>query len=173
MRWGYGTWNRVRPLTRLTKDNPITTTNGKGTTPNATFIKLAKAISESGKQALLKWCDAYDEYKKNGNGDKLAFAKKWESALRGSEYDIHTAGTIRVNLSHIEWAESNIKGGARSCSSIAHIIATKKPKTQPKPKDTTTYKVRTISGGDFVKELVANGVERKTALAIAKNMRFV
>lgn len=172
MRWGYGTWNRVRPLTRLTKDNPITTTNGKGTTPKTTHIILAKELSASTRGVVASYLDCYKEWKKTGQ-DKRTWCNDHVKAVRGLSCDERPAETIRVNLSHIEWAEQNIKGGASACASIAHIIATKKPKTQPKPKDTTTYKVRTISGGDFVKELVANGVERKTALTIAKNMRFV
>lgn len=156
-----------------TKDNPITTTNGKGTTPNSTFIKLAKDITLSGRDALSKWCNAYDEFARSGATDKVAWATEWAKAVKGSEWDTNTIGTIRVNITHVEWAQTHIIGGARACNSMAHIIASKKGKVQPKPKDTTTYKVRTISGSDFVKELVANGVERKTALTIAKNMRFV
>ena len=54
---------------------------------------------------------------------------------------------------------------------MGHIKASK-AKPVVKVKDNTNYKVRTISGADLVKELVANGVERKTAIIIAKAMRF-
>ena len=46
--------------------------------------------------------------------------------MRGSRYDTNTAETIRTNLSHIEWAEQNIIGGAKNCKSMAHIIRQKK-----------------------------------------------
>lgn len=62
----------------------------------------------------------------SGSDDKLAWATAWERSVKGSKYDTNTAGTIRVNLTHIQWAEENIIGGARACGSIAHIIRQKK-----------------------------------------------
>ena len=115
----------------------------------------------------------YKEFVRSGATDKLAWASQFEKDNKGTKYDKYTAGSVRVNLAHIEWAEANIIGGAKACASIAHIIKSKGAGKKPTPKDTTTYKVRTISGSDLVKELVANGVERKTALIIAKNLRFV
>lgn len=115
----------------------------------------------------------YKEFVRSGATDKLAWATQYEKDNKGTKYDKYTAGSVRVNLAHIEWAENNIIGGAKACSSIAHIIKTKGAGKKPVVKDTTTYKVRTISGSDLVKELVAQGVERKTAITIAKNLRFV
>jgi hypothetical protein len=115
----------------------------------------------------------FKEFTRSGATDKLAWATQYEKDNKGTDYDRYTAGSIRVNLCHIEWANANVIGGASACASMNHIIKTKSAGKTPTPKDTTTYKVRTISGSDLVKELVANGVERKTALIIAKNLRFV
>lgn len=54
--------------------------------------------------------------------------------MRGSRYDTNTAETIRTNLSHIEWAEQNIIGGAKNCKSMAHIIRQKKGNNPAKKK---------------------------------------
>ena len=90
---------------------------------------------------------------------------------RGKNIDIWKESTIAQQISTIAWAVENLLGSPKDWQSMAHIKASKaKPVT--KVKDTTNYKVRTISGADLVKELVANGVERKTAIIIAKNMRF-
>lgn len=118
------------------------------------------------------YIDCYNEWIKTDQ-DKRSWCNDHVKAVRGMSCDERPAETIRINLSHIEWAEENILGGASACASIAHIIKTKSAGKKPVVKDTTTYKVRTINGADLVKELVANGVERKTAITIAKNMRFV
>jgi len=91
---------------------------------------------------------------------------------RGKNIDIWKESTIAQQISTIAWAVENLLGGPKEWKSMGHIKASKaKPKVAT-VKDTTNYKVRTISGSDLVKELVANGVERKTALTIAKAMRF-
>jgi hypothetical protein len=122
---------------------------------------------------MVAWISMFREFIRSGATDKLAWATQYEKDNKGTDYDRYTAGSIRVNLCHIEWANAHIIGGASACPSINHIIKTKSAGKTPVAKDTTTYKVRTISGADLVKELVANGVERKTALIIAKNLRFV
>ena len=132
-------------------------------------------MCEANESALDVVIDIYKEFVRSGATDKLAWGTKFEKDNKGTRYDKYSAGSIRVNLSHIEWAEENIIGGAKACSSIAHIIKTKSAGKKPvvKVKDTTPYKVRTISGSELVKEMVAEGIERKTAIKIAKNMRFV
>ena len=122
---------------------------------------------------MVAWIAMFREFTRSGATDKLAWATQYEKDNRGTDYDRYTAGSIRVNLCHIEWANAHIIGGASACASINHIIKSKGAGKTPVVKDTTTYKVRTISGADLVKELVQNGVERKTALIIAKNLRFL
>lgn len=115
------------------------TTHDKGSTPKSTFIALARAISLNDKEALSKWIDAYRAFVADGCGDKMDWATRMERACRGSKWDTNKAGTIRVNLSHIEWAEQHIRGGASACRSLAHIIRQKSEKSgktaAPKAKD--------------------------------------
>ena len=101
----------------------------------------------------------------------VAYAKQAEIDAKKAGKDTWSKASIEQQVSTIKWAEEHIIGGAKACASMAHIKATKK-KPVVKVKDTTEYKVRTISGSDFVKEMVAEGIERKTAIKIAKNMRF-
>lgn len=147
-----------------TRRNPIKTTNGKGTTPKSTFISLAKGIAQAEKGALVKWHDAYREFVRSGATDKLAWATEWATAVKGTAYDTNTVATIRVNLSHIEWAEQNVIGGAKACGSIAHIIKTKSgkgDKSKSEPRETVS-----LTLGTCVSLLTRQGYSKQEARRI-------
>ena len=154
----------------LSKENPITTTTGKRTSRKTTnFVALVKGVNDAELSRVNAWHAIYLDT--NGFASIAAYAKQAEIDAKKAGKDTWSKATIEQQVSTIKWAVNNLLGGPKDWKSMAHIKASKaKPAT--KVKDTTNYKVRTISGADLVKELVANGVERKTAIIIAKNMRF-
>ncbi len=154
----------------LSKENPITTTTGKRTSRKSTnFVSLVKEVNVAELSRVTAWHAIYLDSKDFKN--VAEYARLAVREARGKNIDIWKESTIAQQISTIAWAVENLLGGPKEWKSMGHIKASKaKPKMTVK--DTTNYKVRTISGSDLVKELVANGVERKTALIIAKNMRF-
>jgi hypothetical protein len=150
----------------------MATTKGKVTTTKSVFLMLAKAIYLAERGVVPKWIDAYNEYKRNGAGDKLAFATAWAKATKGSKYDTNTVNTIRQNISLIEWANENIIGGANACSSMAIIVASrggnsKKADAKPQRKVSTV----TISDADVARKLRKAGLSPEV-IAIATKAIF-
>lgn len=122
---------------------------------------------------MVAWIAMFREFTRSGASDKLAWATQYEKDNRGTDYDRYTAGTIRVNLCHIEWANAHLNGGAKSCASINHIIKSKgKKETTTVVEPLYEYTTRTLDGKTLVRELVAQGVARKTADAVAKKLGF-
>lgn len=147
------------------------TTSGKVTTTKSRFLSLAKAIFLAERGVVPKWIDAYNEYKRNGGGDKKAFAKAWALAVKGTDYDTNTVDTIRINISLIEWANENIKGGASACKSMAHIQATRSPKaTTVDAKKPAPVSVKTWEKPEYIKSLTADLVEAGLPRAMAKSI---
>lgn len=159
-----------RPLSR--KAVQVKTTKGKVTTTKAQFLSLAKGVKEAERSALVKWLDAYRVFVKDGSGDVQAWAEAWVRAVRGSDYDTNTPGTVRMNVGLIKWAEENIIGGANACKSMAHIIASKKPK--PTKQATKQYKVSTvtITNTEFARALRKAGIAPEL-IALAEKAVFV
>ena len=122
---------------------------------------------------MVAWIAMFREFTRSGATDKLEWATQYEKDNRGTDYDRYTAGTIRVNLCHIEWANAHIIGGASACASINHIIKSKgKGETTTVVEPLYEYTTRTLDGKTLVRELVAQGVARKTADAVAKKLGF-
>ena len=148
----------VRGLTRTQNGNTLATTNGKGTTPKAKYISLAKAIALAEREPLHKWIDAYREFVRSGATSKLEWAEEMERSVKGTEWDTHPAGTIRVNLSHIEWAEENIIGGAKACRSLNHIVKSKSSgKTKPVSKGVEVASALTLTRSQVSSRLAKAG----------------
>jgi hypothetical protein len=150
----------------------MATTKGKVTTTKSRFISLAKAIYLAERSVVPKWIDAYNEYKRNGGGDKQAFATKWASDVKGTKWDTNTVNTIRINIGLIEWANENIVGGANACLSMAHIVASrggnnKKADAKPQRKVSTV----TISDADVARKLRKAGLSPEV-IAIATKAIF-
>lgn len=148
------------------------TTKGKVTTTTSRFRSLAKAIYLAERGVVPKWIDAYNEYRRNGGGDKKAFASKWALAVKGTEYDTNTVDTIRINIGLIEWANENIKGGASACKSMAHIVATRSPKKAltVADKKPAPVSVKTWDKAEYIKTLTADLVEAGLPRAMAKTI---
>lgn len=148
------------------------TTKGKVTTTKATFITLAKELYKAEKAVVPKWCDAYKEYKRNGGGDKKAFASKWALAVKGTEYDTNTVDTIRINIGLIEWADENLKGGAAVQKSMAHIQVSRSPKNTSTVADKkpAPVSVKTWNKAEYIKALTADLVEAGLPKAMAKSI---
>ena len=149
----------------------MATTQGKVTTTKSVFLLLAKAIYLAERGVVPKWCDAYAEYKRNGGGDKLAFANAWAKATKGSKYDTNTVNTIRQNISLIEWANENLIGGASSCSSMAIIVASRGGNKKVEPKPSRKVSTVTVSDTDFARKLRKAGLSAEV-IAIATKAVF-
>jgi len=95
------------------------------------------------------------------------------ASIKGLDCDERPVNTVRINIGYIAWAEENILGGASACASMAHIVKTiKDGKTTKVAEPAYEYTTRTLDGKTLVKELVAQGVPRKQADAIAKKLGF-
>lgn len=113
----------------------MATKQGKVTTAKSRFIELAKGVRAGAKNALLAWCDVVDEYDRHDGVSVRSFAQAYEQALKGSQYDEYSASVIQVQMGLVIWANKNIKGGARACKSLNHIVSQKKEsKGSPAPK---------------------------------------
>ena len=119
------------------------------------------------------YIDCYNEWITTDQ-DATEWATKHCNDIKGLDCDERPMNTVRINIGYIAWAEDNIIGGASACPSMAHIIKTisdgKKPKKVAEP--VYEYTTRTLDGKTLVRELVANGVSRKQADAIAKKLGF-
>lgn len=148
------------------------TTSGKVTTTKSRFLSLAKAIYLAERGVVPKWIDAYNEYKRNGGGDKKAFASKWALAVKGTQYDTNTVDTIRINIGLIEWANENIIGGASACKSMAHIQVSRSPKNTSTVavKKPAPVSVKTWDKAEYIKSLTADLVEAGLPRAMAKSI---
>lgn len=150
------------------------TKNGKGTTPKATFLTLAKGVKAASKEPVLAWLAVYREFVKSGGGDKKAFATAMVRAVRGTDLDLFTENTIRQSVSLIEWAEMNVVGGAKACHSMNHIVsqrsdANAKPKEKVKPRRVNTV---TITNDEFARALRKAGIAPEL-IALAEKAVFI
>lgn len=140
----------------------MATTNGKGTTPTARFISLAKEVRDAHNGVVSAWLAVYKEYKVGKWANLSVFSEAFVQANKGTANDIWTANTVRVSLTHIKWAEDNIKGGAKVCESMAHIIASKKGGAKPKAKPSFVAEKEAMRYS--VKQLEAMLAFRKAAM---------
>lgn len=118
------------------------------------------------------YIDCYNEWIETDQ-TALEWATDHCASIKGLDCDERPMNTVRINIGYIAWAEENIIGGASACASMNHIIKTiSNGKTTKAPQPVYEYKTRTLDGKTLVKELVANGVSRKQADAIAKKLGF-
>ena len=152
----------------------MATKQSKGLTPKSAFITLAKGVKEAEKAPVMAWLAVFREFVKSGEGDKKAFAHAWQVAVRGTDYDLFTENTVRQSISLIEWAENNIKGGARACHSMNHIVKQRaesnaKPKAQAVARRVNTV---TITNDEFARALRKAGIAPEL-IALAERAVFV
>jgi hypothetical protein len=116
----------------------LATTNGKGTTPKTKFIELAREVNNADSAVVLAWLAVFHAFVQDGWSNKRAFSQAFVKAVKGTAQDKFTPETVRVSISHIEWAEENITGGAKKCLSMNAIVKQRSGKdetpAQPTPK---------------------------------------
>lgn len=125
----------------------MATTNGKGTTPISTFLALGKEVKRAEQGVVLAWLSVYETFVRDGWADKQAFARAFVRA-QNSKTDVWTENTVRQNVSLVEWAQENIKGGARACASMKHIVESRSGGKAKVVEPVRPAGVITISAGD-------------------------
>lgn len=150
-------------------------TQGKVTTTKSQFIDLAKGVNGADSATVAAWLAVFRAFVKSGAESKSAFAEAFVAAVAGTKHDTNTEGSIRVNLSHIEWAEANIIGGAKSCLSMSSIIKMKsgdfgKGKKPAEQKPARKVSTKTFTDAEFIKVLTNELVEAGMPKQMAKNV---
>lgn len=152
-------------------------TQGKVTTTKSQFIALAKGVNDADSAVVLAWLAVFRAFVKSGTDDKRAFAQAFVAAVKGTAQDKFTPETVRVSITHIEWAEANIIGGAKSCLSMNSIVKMKsgdfgKGKKPAEQKKSVRVSTVTVSDKQFASALRKAGLSAEV-IAIATKAVFV
>ena len=150
----------------------MATTNGKGTTPKTKFISLAKEVNNADSAVVLAWLAVFRAFVQDGWDSKLAFSQAFVKAVKGTAQDKFTPETVRVSITHIEWAEANIIGGAKACLSMNAIVKQKAgTKKTAEPAKTRKVSTVTVSDAEFARALRKAGLSAEV-IAIATKAVF-
>ena len=151
----------------------MATTKGKVTTTKSQFIALAKGVNEADSAVVLAWLAVFRAFVSSGTDDKRAFANAFVKAVKGTKQDKFTPETVRVSITHIEWAEENIIGGAKSCLSMNSIVKMKSGgKKKAEPVKAQRVSTVTVTDSEFARALRKAGLSAEV-IAIATKAVFV